>query len=872
MPDELLQEIVIPPPLRGIRQGLDPTLPDALYSPLYAPDIVNLRVNKGLWETRLGQTLWQTIPGSGNVRLLDVYYNAAGDRYRLVARGNTTAAVFYDYQQGVDTSFQTTAGGTGLGGATYPYFQGVVLNDFYYFTDRQNVLRKYDPTNGVATLTQPTAPVVAPGIKPRPYRILENWSSLGSWTKSNAAKYSLTDVTATVPAPGGGNSVRISILATDARTETITRNVSAETINSHTIAFWQLQNRTRYYTELQIGSVGPTDFTNAIKTVDNNNWRPNFFPVGDIPSINYKRFKCIKSDETIDLYLSPLYLPGKLDGQYRWRYTHYNPTTGQESEPSPVSNGGLPNDFSLGGKTNDANTGSAFNKAAVLTFTSDAGTDASTTKVRFYRNGGVAELTKDSAGRDVWFKTGEVNDVSTTVKTNVAANATAVELTSVTGIAAGDTIVLDKGVVGSEEYVDVVSIAALILTLREPLLYAHTAVTSTAQMAFLDNIANEEVDTLALVQNERDAAPTAVQWLSRSPDGRLWCFGYSGKPTGVRVSNRQTPERPTDYEVWPLGVDPLTRQDPLQGWDFELGGDTTDEAIMWGGHFRGLAMALTRRNLYVIDAASQSDWGPNAIRKELNIGCLAGHTVCEVNGMLYWVADGPRVVRWGGPGTAPEVISHLDVNIALNNAPTAYWNQWIAAAHAKRDGNYYCLFYTPNASTTNIERLDYNSDSGLWEPQRYKTASGAAFAGLGLVTLSGGADVSDLYQAGTDGNIYQAETGLTDAGSAIAISLTTKKFEMGNVSVAHRYLLRMAAVTDTVTLTVTTGGSEYGDVAQTYTLSLSGTGDKEIRQRLYRNQKGRWVQIGIAGSVSNRPAFRDQRLWFHAHRAGHYTR
>ena len=84
-------------------------------------------------------------------------------------------------------------------------------------------------------------------------------------------------------------------------------------------------------------------------------------------------------------------------------------------------------------------------------------------------------------------------------------------------------------------------------------------------------------------------------------------FNYASKPTGIAFSNRATPDRPTDYEVFPSGVDPLTRRSLTQGWQFELRGDSTDETIVWGGIFQGVVMALTRTNLYVINGDSQAN-------------------------------------------------------------------------------------------------------------------------------------------------------------------------------------------------------------------------------------------------------------------------
>src|SRR6185369_14804860 len=146
--------------------------------------------------------------------------------------------------------------------------------------------------------------------------------------------------------------------------------------------------------------------------------------------------------------------------------------------------------------------------------------------------------------------------------------------------------------------------------------------------------ANEAIDVTAAIDIERDGPPTGVQWVRRMPNGRLVCAGYDSHPTGIRWSNQPTPDRPRDYETFPTGVDPGTRQSPLQGWGAEIGGDTTDERITWYGLWQGRQFAFTKRHLYVIFAQSQEQWGANAIQAVLNIGYIGGHTVAEVRGRL----------------------------------------------------------------------------------------------------------------------------------------------------------------------------------------------------------------------------------------------
>lgn len=872
--DEILSQVDVPAPLSGVHEGLDPALPDGEYSPLLAFDLLNFRVFRGLWETRLGQALWQTLAGSGAVRFHSNYYAVNGDRIRLVARGDTTAAQLYQLKEGTDLTFQAVSGGSGLGGAVDPYFQIEYLRDRGYLTTRTGNLYRYDPNAGtkLVAITQVAAPSAAPSVRPRYYAVLDDWFNIGlTWAQSDTAKFELTDVTATQPSPAG-RTAQLNIKTATAMTQTVSEDVSNEALPTHTIAFYVNAGETKADIQFEIGINAAGEFAFPILMPLRDQFLPFFVPVGDIAAISYKRFKCIRNPASATkFYLSSLLLPGRLEGQYRYIYTHYDSATGRESPPSAISNGGVPVDVSTVGISGNSGTANALKKSILLSFTSDSGTDASTNQIRIYRSGGVPELTKSSNGRDLWLRVGTVADQSTTLSGNHSAGASTLTVASGANLAAGDTLIVDKGVAGKEEYVHVLSVVGTTVNLgtvglqdqhADQLVYAHTN-GAAAQVAFHDNVANEAIDVTQAIDIERDGPPTGVQWVRRLPNGRLVCAGYDSHPTGIRWSNQPTPDRPRDYETFPSNVDPGTRQSPLQGWGAEIGGDTTDEKIMWYGLFQGRQFAFTKRHLYVIHAQSQEQWGANAIQPVMNIGCLGGHTVAEVSGSLYWVASGPRVMRWDGQGP-PQVISER-VKTRLNNAPSTSYNLWYAAAHAKRDGNYYLLYYTPTGQTTNIERLDFNADSGeagVWEPVRYQNGAGTVLGFSVPAVRDGGSDNYELYHASAAGLMYQTETGSADDGSAIAVSATSKKFSVGVVARLTRLWARLTGVSDSLTFQVVTSGSEYGTVTRSYTISLSGTGEVELPRRLHRDLRGRYVQVTLSGSVSNRPALRELALHF----------
>lgn len=878
--DGLNVEQVCPPPTLGLVEGLDPALPE--YPAAAAPSLRNIRVAEGKWTTRRGMALWEAIGGAGDVRGLWDHYEAAGTRIRLAAQGTGAAGALFDFKEGTDSNFNAASGGTSLGGTSEPYFQGVSLNDAFYFTDRAEGLRKYveSASTQVALVAQPVAPVAAPTVVARPYGYLESWNGNSGvapfgWTESNAADYAILDDTAAKPAPGGGRTVVLDILATGAVGDTITENVTSEAIPSNTIAYWLNQERNRFHQLFEFGITQVTDFNQPHRNPSPNEWYPIFIDVGNITSINFKRFRCVNApSEEFNDWISPLYLPGFLQGQYRWCYTHYDPATGEESEPSAIANNGNPVDLSTVGVTGQRGSAAAFNKSAVLTFTADPG-DASTTKIRIYRQGGTASLTLDANGREVWVRVGEVFDQSTTVSGAHSAGGGTLTVASATNLAAGDTLVIDKGIAGQEEYVTIASLLGAVATLKEPLLFNHSN-GDTVQVAFLDNVSNTAAATLlgggAIIQRERDDPPTAAKFVRRSPDGRLvllnWTRGSAVKPTGVAWSNRATPDRPTDYEVFPTGVDPQTRRDPLQGWDTEIMGDSSDVEIVWGDYFQGRLICLTQTNIYSIEALSQAEWGPSSIQKLAGVGCIARDSAAECDGLLVWVSDGPTVWMWDGR-SAPQNITHQRVTSTLQSAPVAHYKKWFAVYHATEEGRYYRLYMAPSGQTEPTLRLDYNLGQNAWEPVSVVDADGDAVAFRAASVRIGGSDAFELYAASSDGNVYEMETGDDDDGVAIDISLTTKRFDCGGyIGMLHTLFLRLEGVDDDGELTVTAGGSEYGEVSQTYTLDFDATGDKEIKVRLHRTLLGRWFSLSVTGSVSNRPALREARLLWQPFRAG----
>ncbi len=1015
---------VMLPPGKGIMETLPPESPN--YPDHFAPYLRNVRVTYGLWDTRYGMSLWYTLPGTGNTLYLRSLYRSDAARIRLAARGG----VLYKLREGADTSFQTVVV-SGSMSTTAIYSGATTDQDLHFYTDRTNPLLVYDMNaETAATVKVVAAPTVAPVCTPQTFRFLESWraSTPYGWIASDGS-ISLSGTSRT--APGGLEPVVNFTIPQDDDGQRWDKNVVKEPVPSHTMLVEAKTNIANGELTFHAGQSG-NQFHGPLWNSTINVWKAKIIQLGLIDYINYRSIRVGQvANGPYTTYLSRMALPGYLEGQYQWAYTHYDPGSGAESGPSPA----FAFDFTTG-------TVDDLTHSCAIGVTSDSGTDASTTKIRIYRSGGVPSLTTDANGQTLYYLVGEIYDLSTYLTAAAAAGARTLTLNAITSLAGfdattnisgGDFLRLDPGtsveetvqikwitqkgqpttdittqagwarvthgsttlsdnigedlrddsdylrftagtvgnffetqlstvstpgtgtvsyqfscrgndntamkmkcdlvegttvrhagtaqtvpnsdsftvltetltsgeVAAVTNWADVrlrfyadtlsagkridVSWAQLdtpqptsnpILTLWDPIQNAHdvgSASNKNVQYGFVDNVANEVVDTSQQpLDIHRDGPPKAVQWVAVAPDGRLWLFGWTdtddstAHPGGIAISNKATLDRIKDFEVFPKGVDPLTTGDLLQGWRFDLPGET----ITWGGFHQGIATVFTTNAMYQIYAYSQADWGPSACIKLHSTGCLAGATVQEIDGILYWVAPGnpgPMVMQWAGGRQEPKPVSYLRISDTLRNSPSGYRSGWFAVIHRSDVGTYYRLFMTPSGATTNTLRLEYNIHADAWESASHVNSAGATLAWAVADVANGGTDLSPLYAATqTGGTLFQLEdsTVSTDNAVAIPVSFTTRRYPLGEIMKAERLFVRSArtlGTCDQLCVTPTLGGSEYGDTSDIYDLELAGDGDAEIYERMdFGRLKGTWGSIHAEGDVSHRPSIRQIELY-----------
>jgi hypothetical protein len=904
--DELLKTLSVPVPTKGLWDAIDPA--SAAFPPDASPDLLNFRVSRGKWETRLGMTVWDTadattFPGSGTVHFLANFYPSvavlSGARARLLARNG----ILYDLILGTDTAFGAVTGGTGL--STTPrnnVYNGVQVRDRFYLTDRAGALKFYNGA-ALATVTQGTAPTVAPTTRRRTFAVLkpsastnvnETWTgSAGSApdnvTLSDSSNFHAVIADPTDDAvpdfPGGGNILKLTVDSAGSKNDTVAfTGTTALPLASHDIAFFFQQEVKRWMVKFEIGRDTEASFGTPLDPLEANETYLGHYGVGNLDYLKYVRLKAGRvPNQNRVLYLSRLYLPGRLFGKYRYCFTFRNSVTGVETEPSPFS------EF-VDCATPFSDTPFKVDGTEVLEksveLTTLGNTLSSThNQVCWYRSGGIAAQTTDANGQVVMLRLARTGLINSSVATAASAGDLTLDVVANEGaenLVAGDYFVIEAGVAGKAEVVKVASVAQdfsvgkdrITLDAATPLQFAHSVSTSNkVTPAFLDNVANESIDVTTRLEIERDDPPTGIHWLSVAPDGRIWAARYedgsgNDQPLVVAVSNRPNADRPNDQDVFPDGVDPLTRRSLLQGWRFPITPRLRGDEIQWAGFFNGIYTVMLRRAVYQVHATSQSDWSPSSVVEMISgIGCIAGETVQEADGWLYFCADGPRVVRWNGREL--QDLSQRRVETTLKSAPAAYVGQWFARVHSNESNKFYRLFLTPSGATTNTYVLDYDLQAECWESCIYGSSAPWATA----MVQDGPGDAREMAAAHpTSGEAYFLESGLTDAGSAITVRAQSAKFGFGGMVVrAEKARLHVAPTgADTLSLRVRMGGSEYrnttdfagtdGDPVQDWneTLADVDTSEAELYQRLNLwRLKGETMQVRISGTVSNRPAPRD---------------
>lgn len=694
-----------------------------------SPEMLNVRVARHTWQTRLGmEQEAAVIPGVSRTRLASSFYPDNGSRIRIAGRGADGAVALCDLLVGTDTAYQ-------------PVFDAAaaLVNDLagnpihtqenfnrLYLTDQSGVMLCYEAStrraNQVLGLDTPAS---APSVKKTWYRYVEDWSGNAGvapfgWTETANGDFDILGTTATEPTTDLAGSIVVRLRVTSGQDSggCIRKNNSSLdplgiSLQTYQLGFWVSQTNARAINSIQWGQDRLNEESQTIDPPNADTPFILFLDVGGIKDLNYLQFKNLLSvGTTRNTYVSGIVQCGRLTGQYQWRGTYYRPDTDEESSPSSPGPS-TPMEF-VSGRSYQQTTATALRRSAFLTLPANPTREAGDMK-RFYRSGGVPSLTSNVLGQPIYTYIGECLDLDTTTDGAITAGDADFDVTDATGFAEGDWAIIDKGE-DFEEYFQIEDITGDTITPYTLLEYDHDT-GATVELGILDNVSNEvlgaEVRKLDL---DRDPPPLGCGWIVSLPNGRMAVgpFYEDGdfQPLKVAFSNQPQPisGRRRDMEVFPVSPSPYTQRSLTQGFRAIVATDAQGDRIMWMGLFRGALTVLTTRACYQTADFSQAQWSSNSWQKRFDRGCIAPETVQEVNGRLMWVSDGPAVLAWDGVSGGPQDLSHLRVSRTLEDAPlgyladgdvftedapNAYVEAWFARYHAKGQSAYWRLWMTP---------------------------------------------------------------------------------------------------------------------------------------------------------------------------------
>ena len=215
----------------------------------------------------------------------------------------------------------------------------------------------------------------------------------------------------------------------------------------------------------------------------------------------------------------------------------------------------------------------------------------------------------------------------------------------------------------------------------------------------------------------------------------------------------------------------------------------------------------------------------------MNGGIASPNAVKEMDGRVAWMGNGNFFIYDGAIRVLPcEVLNHVfdDIN----------WIQRakVFAGANRQYGEIWWLYCTAAATECDVYVI-YNMVENHW-----------SYGTLSRTLIVGDSDTfSTPYAAGTDGNLYDHESGVNDNASALASSL-----ESGDVDIGEgEYLMQVKKVIpDFVSLTgsvsMTLNGKKYPGSSET----LSSTAETITSSTKFVNPRIRARQVSVSLSTS----------------------
>ena len=219
-----------------------------------------------------------------------------------------------------------------------------------------------------------------------------------------------------------------------------------------------------------------------------------------------------------------------------------------------------------------------------------------------------------------------------------------------------------------------------------------------------------------------------------------------------------------------------------------------------------------------------------------HVGCAAWRTICEVNGVLYFLGN-DGVYPYSG-GNIPRMPISDPVREYINDINYTYLDQCVAGTDGRR---YFLTLVTGLNSSPNVTLM--------YDPEKARTGPDNGWFVMSYSATAFLDDEENWYTGTSVGKIFNMNDGDTDAGTDIAYEVVTKPIVNGSWHVKKRLnKLKMivdipSGATMDIYYSTSTDGNDWELIK-----TLSPTADVVNAPIVLVGKRSEWFRIKVSGT------------------------
>jgi hypothetical protein len=320
---------------------------------------------------------------------------------------------------------------------------------------------------------------------------------------------------------------------------------------------------------------------------------------------------------------------------------------------------------------------------------------------------------------------------------------------------------------------------------------------------------------------------------------RMYWSGCLNNPSTLYVSNRNDPETcPT--VTWPTDADVF---DDTTGGKRDIA-KQDGQALTCVLPFQSSVLLLKEQSFYVWVGDTFNPFGSNIFRYDLisaQAGCVGPWAADASENEAIWV--GRNTVWMWRAGELFDI--GWPIASIIQSIPSAYQKFVDVRYHDRRMH----IAYTVSGGTYNSRKLVYDFRTGAWTDETGQNI------GVMVVGKNPGDNNELWYGSSNTAYIYQAETGTSDTGVAIAGKILTGHLNNGTETLALRYCdINADGTTSAVNATLGVYRNKNASLGDTFdsssTYALQGSGIIEVEGSLPDSALAKKIQIGLNVSAT----------------------